>query len=192
MRSHPPSEEARCRDQHSAVTDLEALAYRLRPEGREEGAQNAAVLERAECRYVEFGHPGQQHENPVPDADPQVVKRPRKATGEVRELAVGDVAYAAVSVQAPKRDLASGRTDRVAVDGLVGHVDPACWKAVKVPPGRLPAEPGARRVVVDEVGRGRSGGPGTRGDRCPLHRRTESLGATTNRATVPCMAENGW
>ncbi len=97
LRSHPPSEEARRRDQHSALADLETLAYRLRPKGREEGAQNAAVLERAERRDIELGNPGQEHEDPVSDADPQMVERLRKAAREFRELTVRDVACAAVS-----------------------------------------------------------------------------------------------
>ena len=55
------------------------------------------MLERAERRDVELGDPGQEHEDPVPDTDPQMVERLRKSARELRELTVGDVAYAAVS-----------------------------------------------------------------------------------------------
>jgi hypothetical protein len=52
----------------------------------------------------------------------------------------------------------------------------------------MPAEPGARRVVIDEVGHGRPMPSRRFGDRCPLHHRTTSLGTVANDAEVPCSS----
>ena len=103
LRSHPPAEEACSRDQHSALADLEALAYRLGPKGREEGTQNTAVLERTERGDIKLKNPWQEHEDPVPDANPQVVQRLREAARELRQLTVCDVAYGAACQLNPAR-----------------------------------------------------------------------------------------
>jgi len=151
LRCHPPAEEACCRDEHSALADLEALAYRIGPKCREEGTQNAAVLERTERGDIKLGDPWQEYEDPVPDTNPQVVQRLRKAARELRQLTVCDVAHTAISLQTSERYLLAGRTDRVAVNGFVSDIDPTSRQTVQRRASGIPAETGARRIVIDEV-----------------------------------------
>ncbi len=146
--------ERACGDQHAGVSQLEALADRLRTERGEERARDAAVLQRAEHGGVELGDAPRQHEDPLAPVDTEQVEHVREPRCGVVEGAVGQVDPPAVRARASGPRRRSGGCPRVAVDALVGDVQDSARKGLELGVGLVPAELGPHRCVVAQVGSG--------------------------------------
>ena len=135
-------------DQRFGSADRHAGFDRLRPEGREQGRENAAVLQRAERGDVEFRSAPEQREYPVTLGDPAL----RQDIGEpVRLRAQSRVAEIANLIVAPdpaQSELVAAAGRDVAVDRLMCHVESAAGQTVEQRPRLCPRERPGRRVVI--------------------------------------------
>ncbi len=157
-------------DQDTPPTQVKALSDGRGPEGGEQRAQDAAVLQGSDDRHIEVRHAGEQHVDPGPGGHTQPVEGVREPARALGQLAVGQVAALPLAIHASQGDMVAAGPGRVAVHRLVGDVEPT---AVREPVERLarpiPGERGALGVVVGHVGGGIARGR-TLVDRLPRHR----------------------
>ena len=149
-RDLPPIERVR-RDQHLSLSDLHPLADGLRTERGEQHARDAPVLECAQHRDVELGHASEQHEHAIAADDGEVVEDLHERGRAVGKLAVAEVTDLSSAAQTSDRQLVPTRSTRVAVDALVGDVEPTVGEEIERRPRVLPREPGTRVLVVEQV-----------------------------------------
>ena len=139
-------------DQALGVPDRHARLDRLRAEGREQGAEDAAVLQRAESREVELRHPPEQREHPVALGDAQLPQQVGKPVGMRTQGRVGEIAHLIVTPDPPHGEHVAAAGGDMTVDRLMGNVEPATGQAVQQPPRLRPRERPRVAVVVLEVG----------------------------------------
>ena len=140
------------RDQHAGAADGDARRERFGTEGGEQRRHDAAVLQRAEHRDIEFGDAAEQHIDALAGLNAERSQSVREAVGRDGEIAVGDVARRPRLADPSQGDPIFQRSDRVTVDRLMGDVQPgAARETAKALASRIPIKSGARRLVIDQI-----------------------------------------
>lgn len=148
-----PGVQRRRGHQHPAIADGEALLERLRPERGEEGAHDAGVLQRAECGDIELGHAAAQDEDALALTHVQPAQHVGEAIAEAAEVVVRKIARPTVLAEPAQREVRGTSAARMAIDRLVGDVEPApAGQSVERPARRGPRELRPRALVVDQIG----------------------------------------
>ena len=83
--------QRRRRHQHPRVAETQSLLDRLGSERREQRAEHAAVLERAERRDVQLRDPTGEHEHPLAAPHAELLEHVGEAVGLSPELGVGEL-----------------------------------------------------------------------------------------------------
>lgn len=160
--------EVRSGDQDPRVTEAQPLLDRVGAEGREQRAQDAGALQRAQHRGVQLRAAPEQREHPVPAADAEGPQDVREAGRATRQFGVRDGGDGVVPGHADQRRPAGPGAGRVPVHRLVGHVEAAPGKPGQFRTRLRPGEGRAGRFVVGETWRDH--GAGVLGDGFPVHR----------------------
>jgi hypothetical protein len=112
------------------------------------------VLQRAKRCDVEGGNTPGQGEHALAFGDPQRRQNIGKAITLFLQVAIGQIAYAAVLAQPTQGQVVASCTIGMPVDCLMGHIQaPPAGQAVEVTSHGLPRERGVCLVVIQEVGR---------------------------------------
>ena len=156
-------------DEDLAATDGHALVDGFGAERGEERAEDAAVLERADCCDVELGDAFREGEDGVAGADFEVTEHVRERIARQFEILVGEVAALALAAQPADSYAVAAAGGDVPVDGEVGDVDVARRIAEEFAAGVIPSERRNCRGVVAQVWSDTQG-PGGLPDRRPVHR----------------------
>ena len=134
------------------MSDLQPRVDRLRPELREERAEDAAILERAEGSDVELRDAPGKHADEVALADTEPGQHVREAARLTPERGEGEIAHLAVLAEPAQGEMLRSGSRRVTVDGLVRDVQsPSAGKAVEGFPRPLPEVGRTCRLVVLKV-----------------------------------------
>ena len=83
--------------QEAGIAPLQPLPDRFRSEGGKERAEDAHVLQSAECRKIEFGNAPRQGEHPLPPPHPECNEHIGKTAALSGEIGKGEVPHRAVA-----------------------------------------------------------------------------------------------
>ena len=144
-----PAVELGRRDEHPRPAEAEPLVDRVRAEGGEEGREHARVLQGPEQGDVLVLGAAEQRHHPVALADAEVLQDVREPAAGRAELGVGDVGDGALGRDAAQGGPVAVALVDVAVDRLVGDVEPSPVRETGEAGSCLrPGESGAELVVV--------------------------------------------
>ena len=140
-------------EQHPRIAQRHARADRFRSEGGKQGADHAAVLPRAQCRDIQLWNAPGEDVDTLARAHFQLPQDIGKAVGALAQAGIGKIQDGTVPAQPAYRDVFAARARRMAIDRLVGYVEPARGQAVEFAPGFVPGEAGAERGIIANVRR---------------------------------------
>ena len=139
--------------QHAALAEAQAGLQRLRAEGGKQRRHHAAGLEAAEHAEVQLQAAVAQHEQPRAGRHAEVAQGAGEAGSQPRQLAIADLAAAAVAEQQAQGGVPAQRPGGMPVDRLVGEVEAAAGQAAQPLGFFRPGEGSARLRRGRPVGR---------------------------------------
>ncbi len=140
------------RDQHLRLADRKAGANGLRPEGREERAEEGAMFQCAECRNVEFWNATGEDEHPVAFHDAEPLQCIGKSIGQIVEARIRIVLDLPAFPQPPDGGLLSERTGCMPHHRFMGDVESLpLGQAIQFGARLLPRKLLSHRLVIVEI-----------------------------------------
>ena len=143
--------QLRLRHEDGGAAVLEAVPHGIGPERGEERPDDAARFERAEDGEVDLGHALHEREDALARRDAEAREHVGEAVRLPPHVVVGVGLRLAALALPEHRRLVRAAVGAVAVDRLVGDVQPAAGQPIELPLDLLPLKAAQHRPVVGDV-----------------------------------------